>query len=139
MRKITREHSKQALKLQNPSPTVNPEKKSIFAEPEKPKKFLFSGARGSDGGAFASSPKNWPTVWVRDNGQLEHRERTQELLEDYLNKDLSHLKNHQIREYYKKVSEGSLDSSYFKKKVRGSLDQALAHSTLDTNFATEDT
>ena len=37
------------------------------------------------------SPDNWPTVWLSPDGSMQHRLKTNEILDDYLNKDLVHL------------------------------------------------
>ena len=34
------------------------------------------------------SPDNWPTVWLSPDGSMQHRLKTNEILDDYLNKDL---------------------------------------------------
>ena len=38
------------------------------------------------------SPDNWPTVWQSPDGKMQHRLKTNEMLQDYLmNQDLLHL------------------------------------------------
>ena len=43
------------------------------------------------GGVVGTAPENWPTVWLEPGGIMQHRQKTNEMLEDYLNKDLDHL------------------------------------------------
>ena len=62
------------------------------------------------------SPANWPTVWVRQDGKLEHREKTFELLENYISKDLNKLDSEQIWEYYGRASLGQIQLPFFKGK-----------------------
>lgn len=51
-------------------------------------------------GVTGCAPENWPTVWLQPNGNMQHRLKINEMLSDYLNKDLSHLDSHQEL-YYK--------------------------------------
>lgn len=46
------------------------------------------------------------------------RNKTHELLEDYLKQDIKNLRSDEIRNFYQKVSDGELSPEFFAKKVR---------------------
>ncbi len=52
-----------------------------------------------------AAPGNWPTI-VLKNGDYEQANRKQDMLEDYLLKDLNDIKNQQLLQYYDRVTEG---------------------------------
>ncbi len=52
-----------------------------------------------------AAPGNWPTI-VLKNGDYKEPNRKQDMLEDYLLKDLNDIKNRQLLEYYDRVTEG---------------------------------
>jgi hypothetical protein len=75
------------------------------------------------------SPANWPTVWIHQDGQLQHREKIFELLEDYIEKDLDKLDNEQIWEFYGRASLGKLQPQFFKdrptRRILNSVDTSI--------------
>ena len=60
--------------------TLKKEQYHTFNTQAKTDHLAPSGGQSTVGG----SPDNWPTMWVRPDGQLEHRGKTNELLTDDL-------------------------------------------------------
>ena len=58
------------------------------------------------GSATGIAPENWPTVWLSPDGVMQHRQKTNEMLEDYLNKDLHHVgkPNHDMHDLSQQTS-----------------------------------
>ena len=121
MARIKRNLSKQTYLLNKSHPAFLPLKRSVFAERRSLlEKTDPTGIKVFETAEQGSSPQNWPPVvnrQLQNSKQKEKRQKTQDLLEDYLRKDIHKLQSNQIRTYYQQVSDGEFSPEYFQRKV----------------------